>query len=1029
MKSSKRILTVLSIFVLFSVTVTAQGSNWQENPTLCPTEYAGVTDDGYVCGVTSNNDPDFYDWGGVPSVGDTTTNRGSQIAGVNGGFVVDCYARSGSEPYCDNGGNFWCSPQQSCLDDQVKTLCTDFASESNSAQCTDECRNGFVQCAFDDNGEATPKSANFDTREALTDDFSGQSNMCDTRVNQRAYPGEDSSGTEYNSNLASSNHEIVVDNSCQPACQSGYFNDDGDVSTGCEIEQGGFCQVEGVEGEWSCSGDPLNNADCFCQTDPVPFETDVNTTYSAETSLLWGYQLHPLGHLALLQSQKGGLFIVDNDGNIGISGDIYYNVTNVTNQTLNETGPSINFENLFEAGEDKVFETDEALVRGEQEGTGDLLELSSNEGTFVIYRNGTITFDDGSPGGPEPVIQSLADVLNQGNTANQDIDLNGNTLVNVGEITGADIIGNDNLKDDSVRTQNIQNNTIRAEDLKGTPTCGADQFLRWDGTNNFQCVNVSIPNVEIPDPDNPVNLSNVFEAGEQKQFNTTNALVTAEQTGSGDLLRLSSPDGEFVIYRNGTITFDDGSPGGPEPVIQSLADVLNQGNIANQDIDVDGNTLVNVGEISGSNIIGTINLAPGAVHTENIEEYAVQRDNLDQDAVGTGKIEDGAVTGAKIASGTITAQELSGTPSCDSNQFLQWNGSEFVCLSPEEAGVTPPTLADVLQESNIATQDINMSGNTLQDVGGIVGENIIGEDNIQGDSISPFELQTGAVQETHLTGDVNCEDNQYIVWRGGLEPYFECENVSENLGLESTVGIQIVDPDSTIGSLYGLEGPGLRVRGLSGLQAENDGLRVREPGDGMTLEAGRLDVEAGQGLSQTGNGLKLDAPFLGQSCPDGEQMTGITIGGNIDCTGTSTSSDGVCGDRAQTYSSDTTSWPAGSEYCTDGTASSTPGFPDQGETVTWTCQGEDGGSDDSCSAYRAEAPGTTAECDVAFYDDGEGCTALLQPTDTNPCDCQIETNDSMYGGDRCIQDLRGDLLYQTDAKGIYDGGSITCSNI
>lgn len=59
---------------------------------------------------------------------------------------------------------------------------------------------------------------------------------------------------------------------------------------------------------------------------------------------------------------------------------------------------------------------------------------------------------------------------------------------------------------------------------------------------------------------------------------------------------------------------------------------------------------------------------------------------------------------------------------------------------------------------------------------------------------------------------------------------------------------------------------------------------------------------------------------------------------------------GVCGDRASTFSHTTTSWPAGSVYCAQGDASVEPDFPEH--EVVWECIGELGGQNASCMASR-----------------------------------------------------------------------------
>lgn len=70
-----------------------------------------------------------------------------------------------------------------------------------------------------------------------------------------------------------------------------------------------------------------------------------------------------------------------------------------------------------------------------------------------------------------------------------------------------------------------------------------------------------------------------------------------------------------------------------------------------------------------------------------------------------------------------------------------------------------------------------------------------------------------------------------------------------------------------------------------------------------------------------------------------------------------------CGTRNTTYSSSETTWPVGSSWCGPGiSGSSLPGFPDQGQTVSWNCLGQNGGSNANCSATRNAPAAVTASC-------------------------------------------------------------------
>lgn len=69
---------------------------------------------------------------------------------------------------------------------------------------------------------------------------------------------------------------------------------------------------------------------------------------------------------------------------------------------------------------------------------------------------------------------------------------------------------------------------------------------------------------------------------------------------------------------------------------------------------------------------------------------------------------------------------------------------------------------------------------------------------------------------------------------------------------------------------------------------------------------------------------------------------------------------GVCGAaRTTTFSAVTTDWPGGSAYCAQGIATATPSFPNAGSSVSWICNGIDGGNPSgTCTASRKFAAPT-----------------------------------------------------------------------
>jgi len=83
--------------------------------------------------------------------------------------------------------------------------------------------------------------------------------------------------------------------------------------------------------------------------------------------------------------------------------------------------------------------------------------------------------------------------------------------------------------------------------------------------------------------------------------------------------------------------------------------------------------------------------------------------------------------------------------------------------------------------------------------------------------------------------------------------------------------------------------------------------------------------------------------------------SGMYLGGSTDCTAYH-ALNGACGSIANTsstaYAQSASSWPS-TNYCSSGTASSTPTFPGIGTYVSWNCTGAYGGDNVSCNAYHA----------------------------------------------------------------------------
>ncbi|MDX9914046.1 MAG: hypothetical protein RBS77_05720, partial [Candidatus Moranbacteria bacterium] len=154
----KAIMIVLFIFGAFIFYVDiSKAVNWKTDPTQCPTTYNGQKGNTgeVMCGL-SGVTAQWYDSSalfnlksGLPN---TSVNNGG---GTYGGYVVNCDAFTSPAPYCDNGGDFWCSPSSTCNNLHVVTVCqaNTWASEPNASVCStspaydnSKCISGWLDC-------------------------------------------------------------------------------------------------------------------------------------------------------------------------------------------------------------------------------------------------------------------------------------------------------------------------------------------------------------------------------------------------------------------------------------------------------------------------------------------------------------------------------------------------------------------------------------------------------------------------------------------------------------------------------------------------------------------------------------------------------------------------------------------------------------------------------------------------------------------------------------------------------------------
>lgn len=115
----------------------------------------------------------------------------------------------------------------------------------------------------------------------------------------------------------------------------------------------------------------------------------------------------------------------------------------------------------------------------------------------------------------------------------------------------------------------------------------------------------------------------------------------------------------------------------------------------------------------------------------------------------------------------------------------------------------------------------------------------------------------------------------------------------------------------------------------------------------------------------------------------------------------------MCGPAATNYTATQTSY-AGA-YCSTGNPSTTPAFPAQGSSSSWTCDGTGGGpSSATCTATRA-APAAVTECNDGIDNDNNGGTDLAD------VDCSSASDDSELGAYDCSE--------------LADAGEVYCSAV
>ena len=333
----KVIIPILIIaFLIPLLGSTNPDSVWRDDPRNCPTEYMAqnCTGNNVLCGYSGGivycyDKTSLYDNPPSSSANSDTSHSGD----YDGGYIVDCEAYNGGEPYCDNGGGYWCDRNSNCYSTQHRiTTCT---ANTWATYTCGACHSGYHDCdTGGDTCEIHDGSACGVSNHGTYYGCDGASGNCtcrDDAGSQSSYWDCDSSGSNSGNGC-----EILYHGGCgtnawytgcagssgQCSCKSTYYYCDGapDDGDGCEVHHGGSCTIGELPGTWSCSASAGGcytvsggtEYTCTCIVDKSYFETGTKAEYSteAEDSFLWGWD-YGSGNLLSLTATPDLSFIVD----------------------------------------------------------------------------------------------------------------------------------------------------------------------------------------------------------------------------------------------------------------------------------------------------------------------------------------------------------------------------------------------------------------------------------------------------------------------------------------------------------------------------------------------------------------------------------------------------------------------------------------------------------------------------------------------------------------------------------------------
>ena len=289
--------------ILLAISISAD-TDWVQNHTDCLQEYqsqncnpdlaCGYLADTLFCSDSATVNANLL----ATSEYNSSTTYSSEF---NGGYILNCYDTDGD---CSQLDDWVCERNSVCYGIHVKTRCI---AGGNTYDCSSYCVSGYQEC------------------DGNTTDVDG----CEIRT------GISNGNSLDNWTLNEANNVNAI---CDVVCDSGYLDcddddewgSDGDSSTGnCEIQVSEVCHipsnaVQNVEGV--CSGCGTNGEDvgghqCLCVPEKSYFETGTNAMYLTSNPLLWGQQYGDGALINFTNTTGDSIFLVDNDGNVGIGTD------------------------------------------------------------------------------------------------------------------------------------------------------------------------------------------------------------------------------------------------------------------------------------------------------------------------------------------------------------------------------------------------------------------------------------------------------------------------------------------------------------------------------------------------------------------------------------------------------------------------------------------------------------------------------------------------------------------------------------